>query len=127
MRYIIDSRFGVRLKGKPMIQLVISLALIFLIIIYPVMLAARFVGAGKTGLGSVIFSIFLLVIAGVLIRLFVTNEIAVGLITIPVGSIIYSFALDTTILSGFAISIQAALIVVVAFIALSGIFTVFGM
>jgi len=110
-----------------MIQLVISLAIIFIIIIYPVMLAARLVGAGKTGFGSVVFSLFLLVIAGILIRLFVSNEIGVGLITIPVGSIIYSFALDTTILRGFVISVLAVLIVVVAFIALSGIFAVLGM
>ena len=110
-----------------MIQLIISFAIIFIIIIYPIMLAARLVGAGKTGVGSVVFSLFLLLIAGVLIRLFTTNEIAVGLITISVGSIIYSFALDTTILRGFAISILAVLIVVVALIALSGIFTAFGM
>ena len=110
-----------------MIQLIISFAIIFIIIIYPIMLAARLVGAGKTGVGSVVFSLFLLLIAGVLIRLFTTNEMAVGLITIPVGSIIYSFALDTTILRGFAISILAVLIVVVALIALSGIFTAFGM
>ena len=108
-------------------QLVISLTIIFIIIIYPIMLAARLVGAGKTGFGSVVFSLFLLIIAGVLIRLFTTNEIGVGLITIVVGSIIYSFALDTTILRGFAISILAALIVVVAFIALSGVFAVLGM
>ena len=110
-----------------MIQLIISFAIIFIIIIYPIMLAARLVGAGKTGFGSVVFSLFLLLIAGVLIRLFITNDIGVGLITIPVGSIIYSFALDTTILRGFAISILAVLIVVVALIALSGIFTAFGM
>lgn len=48
-----------------MIQLVISLAIIFIIIIYPIMLAARLVGAGKTGIGSVIFSLFLLMIAGI--------------------------------------------------------------
>jgi hypothetical protein len=110
-----------------MMQLVFSLAIIFVIIIYPVMLAARFVGAGKTGFGSVVFALFLLVIAGILIRLFVTNEIGVGLITIPVGSIIYSFALDTTILRGFAISILAVTIVVVAVVLLSGVFGVLGM
>jgi hypothetical protein len=110
-----------------MIQLVISFAIIFIIIIYPIMLAARLVGAGKTGFGSVVFALFLLVIAGILIRLFVTNEIGVGLITIPVGSIIYSFALDTTILRGFAISVLAVLIIVVSVMALAGIFTAFGM
>ena len=110
-----------------MIQLLISFAIIFIIIIYPIMLAARLVGAGKTGFGSVVFSLFLLATAGILIRLFITDEIVVGLITIPVGSIIYSYALDTTILRGFAISILAVLIVVVALIALSGIFTAFGM
>ena len=109
-----------------MTQIVISFVIIFLIIIYPIMLAARLVGAGKTGVGAVTFSLLLLVIAGILIRLFITNELAVGLVTIPVGSIIYSYTLDTTIPRGFAISILAALIVVVAFIALSAIFTAFG-
>jgi hypothetical protein len=110
-----------------MIQLVLSFAFIFIIIIYPIMLAARLVGAGKTGFGSVVFSLFLLAIAGILIRLFITDEIVVGLITIPVGSIIYSFALDTTILRGFAISVLAVLIIVVSVMALAGIFTAFGM
>lgn len=110
-----------------MIQLVISLAIIFIIIIYPIMLAARLVGAGKTGFGSVVFALFLLVIAGIIIRLFITDEIVVGLVTIPVGSIIYSFALDTTILRGFVIAILAALIVLFAALVLSGIFTAFGM
>ena len=110
-----------------MIQLLISFSIIFIIIIYPIMLAARLVGAGKTGFGSVVFSLFLLAIAGILIRLFITDEIFVGLITIPVGSIIYSYALDTTILRGFAIALLAALIVVFAVLALSGIFTAFGM
>ena len=109
-----------------MIQLVISFAIIFIIIIYPIILAARLVGAGKTGFSSVVFALFLLAIAGILIRLFITDEIVVGLITVPVGSIIYSYALDTTILRGLAISILAMLIVVVAFIALSGLYTVFG-
>ena len=68
-----------------MTQIVISFAIIFVIIIYPIMLAARLVGAGKTGFGSVVFSLLLLVIAGILIRLFITDEIVVGLITIPVG------------------------------------------
>jgi len=109
------------------IQLIISFAIIFIIIIYPIMLAARLVGAGKTGFGSVVFSLFLLVIAGIVIRMFITNEIGVGLVTIPVGAIIYSFALDTTILRGFAISVLAVLIVVVSVLALSGIFTAIGM
>ena len=110
-----------------MIQLVISLAIVFIIIIYPTMLAARLVGAGKTGVGSVVFSLFLLLIAGVAIRLFTTNETAVGLITIPVGSIIYSYALDTTIVRGFAICVLAVLIIVVSLITLKGVFTAFGM
>ena len=109
-----------------MIQLVISLTIIFVIIIYPIMLAARLVGAGKTGFGSVVFALILLVTAGLIIRLFITDEIVVGLVTIPAGSVIYAFALDTTILRGFAIAILAAVIVLVAALMLSGIFTAFG-
>ena len=58
--------------------------------------------------------------------MFITDEIVVGLVTIPVGSVIYAFALDTTILRGFAIAILAAVIVLVAALMLSGIFTAFG-
>jgi hypothetical protein len=109
-----------------MMQLVVSLAIIFVIIIYPVMLAARLVGAGKTGFGSVLFAVFLQACAGILIRLFTTNQLVAGLIALIVGSIIYSMALDTTILRGFAISILAVTIVVVAVVLLSGVFAVFG-
>jgi hypothetical protein len=110
-----------------MMQLVFSLAIIFVIIIYPVMLAARLVGAGKTGFGSVLFAVFLQAGAGILIGLFTTNQLVAVLIALIFGSIIYSMALDTTILRGFAISILAVTIVVVAVVLLSGVFGVLGM
>ncbi len=110
-----------------MIQLVFSFAIIFFIIIYPVMLAARLVGAGKTGFGSVVFSVLLQVSLGLIIRLFVADELVGGLIALIGGSIIYSLALDTTILRGFAISILAVTILVVGLFLLAGIFAALGM
>ena len=114
-------------QGKPMIQLVISIAIVFIIVIYPVMLAARLVGAGKTGAGSAVFAVFLQLCFGILIKLFVVNQLVAGLIAVIGGSLIYSLALDTTILRGFAISILAVAIVAAAFLLLAGSLSILGM
>ena len=110
-----------------MMQIVISLAIIFIIIIYPVMLAARLVGAGKTGFGSVVFSVFLQLFLGILIKVFIVSELVAVLSAVIGGSVIYSSALDTSILRGFAISILAVIIVVGTIFLLAGIFAVLGM
>ena len=89
------------------------------------MLAARLVNAGKTGFGSVLFSVFLQMCLGLLIRLFIVNELAAVVIAVIGGSVIYSLVLDTTILRGFAISLLSVTIVVIAAILLSGVFGVF--
>ena len=109
-----------------MIQLVISLAIVFIIVIYPVMLAARLVGAGKTGVGSAVFAVFLQLCFGILIKLFAVDQLVAGLIAIIGGSLIYSLALETTILRGFAISILAVAIVVAAFLLLAGSLSILG-
>jgi hypothetical protein len=110
-----------------MIQLVISLAIIVIIIIYPVMLAARLVGAGKTGFGSAVFSVFLQACLSLVIRLFIASELVAVLIAIIGGSLIYSMALETTILRGFAVSILAVTIAVVAVVLFAGSLSIFGM
>lgn len=110
-----------------MTQIVISLAIIFIIIIYPVMLAARLVGAGKTGFGSAVFSVLLQSCLGILIKVFILSELVAVLIAVIGGSVIYSLALDTTILRGFAISMLAVTIVLGTMFLLAGIFAVLGM
>lgn len=110
-----------------MVQLVLSLALVFVIIILPVMIAARMVGAGRTSFWPVVFAVLLQVLFGVLIRLVIENELLLGFTSAVGGSLIYSFALKTTILRGFAISLLAVGIVVVALLLLTGVASVLGL
>jgi hypothetical protein len=102
-----------------MIQLVISLALIAIIVTYPVMLAARFVGAGRTGFGSALISFILLTCLSLVIRLYITNELVALLIAIIGGSLIYSWVLDTTVLRGFVVSILSIIIALVVILLLT--------
>ena len=96
------------------IVLLIYFLLITVILIYPVMLAARFVGAGKTGFSRAAIAVFLQVALSFLLKLFVTNNLIVVLVGITVGAVIYSLILNTTIPRGFAVGFLAAMIGAVA-------------
>lgn len=110
-----------------MIQLVFSLAIGFIFVIYPVMLAARLVGAGETGVWSAVFAVFLQLCFGICIEFFVVNQFIAGLFAVVGGSLIYALALKTTILRGFAISILAVAIVAAAALLLAGSLSILGM
>jgi hypothetical protein len=100
-------------------QLIISLALVVFVVTYPVMLAARFVGAGRTGFGSAVISFVLLTSLSLVIRLYVINELIALLIAVIGGSLIYSWVLDTTVLRGFIVSILSIAIAVVVILFLT--------
>jgi hypothetical protein len=103
-----------------MIQLIVAVLIVFLVAIYPVMLAARMVGAGRTGPGAALFAILLQAIFGIEIRLVVNDPLLQGIAAVLVGCAIYSFILQTTVLRGFAISVIAIVIVVLGLLLVAG-------
>jgi len=89
------------------------------------MLAAKIVGAGKTGFGPAVLAVILQACLSILIRQFVPSDLIALLAAVTVGSIIYSLTLDTTILRGFAVSILVVVIFVAAMLLFAGTFTIF--
>jgi hypothetical protein len=74
------------------------------------MIAARLVKANKTGFGSAVLALFLqLILAGAMLNLGPGPTLAL-IISVIGGAVIYAFALDTTILRGFIVSLLAGLI-----------------
>lgn len=108
-----------------MIQLIVAGLIAFLVAIYPVMLAARMVGAGRTGVGTVLFALLLQAIFGIEIRLLVADPLLQGLAAVLIGSTIYAFVLDTSILRGFAISVITLVIVVLGLLLFAGLGSAF--
>lgn len=93
-----------------MMQFLLGLAILLAVTVVPVMIAARVVGARKTGFGSAVFALFLqLILGGGLLQLGPGPTVALIAVVIG-GALIYAFALETTILRGFIVSLLVGLI-----------------
>ena len=104
---------GVRLHGGDMLDFIFLLTALVAILIFPVMIAARMVGAERPGFGSALLAVFLQACLSALLQAFSTNPIfAVGVAVVG-GAAIYAFALATSLIKGFLISILATIIAVV--------------
>ncbi len=104
--------------------LLIALALILLITVAPVMIAARIVGAGRTGFWICLLALFVsLIIVGVAVRMFHGG----GLLAFFVAPLGFMLILDTTYLRGLAIVvlqylITALIAVILTFTAVGSMF-----
>ena len=103
-------------------ELLLILAILVALLVVPVMLAARLVGAGKTGFGSALLAVVLQVCLSGVTQQVVASRPATLLIGIVVGSAIFALVLDTTWLRGVAIGLLSAIIgAVVAFLLASSL------
>jgi hypothetical protein len=98
----------------------IVLAIVLLVIVAPVMIAARIVGAGRTGFWfSLLALIVSFVIVGIAVRMFHGG----GLLAFFVAPLGFMLILDTTYLRGLAVVllqyvITAAIVFILAFTAI---------
>ena len=91
-------------------QFLLGFAILLVLTVVPVMIAARIVGARKTGFGSAVFALFLQLVLGAgLLQLGPGPTVALIAVVVG-GALIYAFALDTTILRGFIVSLLVGLI-----------------
>ncbi len=105
-------------------QFIFMLFALVAALLLPVMLAARMVGAGRTGFGSALLAVFLQACLSALLQAFSSNPIfAIG-VTIVGGSAIYAFALDTSLLKGLVVSVLATIIAFFVILLLAGTFAV---
>jgi len=104
--------------------LLIAIALILLITVAPVMIAARIVGAGRTGFWICLLALFVsLIIVGVAVRMFHGG----GLLAFFVAPLGFMLILDTTYLRGLGIVvlqylIAALIAVILTFTAIGSMF-----
>ncbi|WP_374012735.1 hypothetical protein [Pseudoxanthomonas koreensis] len=99
-------------------------AVLVVALVVPVMLAARMVGAERTGFGSALIAVILQMVLSAVVRSIASDQLIVVLVALIVGSGIYSFTLGTTLLKGFLVSIIATVIAVVAIVLLASSFAV---
>lgn len=87
--------------------------------VVPVMLAARMVGAGRTGFGSALLAVILQAVCSGVADKYLGNGWAGIAVAIVLGVAIYAYVLDTSWLKGLLLGILATVISALAAIALA--------
>ena len=107
-----------------MAQIILLFAALAVILVLPVMFAARMLRAEKTGFGIVLVAVILQIILSGIVERYAPDQLIAIAIAIVGGSAIYSYTLDTTLLRGFFIGVIATVIAVLAIVILAGFFAV---
>lgn len=105
-----------------MLEILTVIAVGFLVAVIPVMLAAKLVGAGRQGFGAALLAVVLQAILSIVLRSVALNPLLIIIVAVLVGSAIYAYVLDTTMVRGFLISVVAAVISVLIVVGLAGLF-----
>ncbi len=105
-----------------------TIVLIFIailaIVVVPIMIAAKIVGAGNTGFGSCLTAAFLLTAINTITSGMVGDDLIGATINAVVGAVVFKFVLDTTFVRGLFISVLATVIVIVGMLALASMLIV---
>ena len=109
-----------------MLKVLIAIAVAFLIAVFPVMFAAKLVGAGRHGFGASLLAVILQAILSVVLRSVALSPVLIIVIAILAGSAIYAYVLHTTMLRGFLLSVIAAVISVLIVLGLASLFALGG-
>jgi hypothetical protein len=108
-----------------MLTFLLGVLVIVAVVVFPVMIAARVVNAGKTGFGSALLAVILQVCLSAILNRFISNEVIGLVVGLALGAAVYAMVLDTTMLKGFIISILTTVIMVAAVFLLAGTFMAF--
>lgn len=103
-------------------EFIIILAIVIAAVVVPVMLAARFVGAGNVGFGSALVAVILQSALSAATRALAPNPAVALLVAVVAGSAIYAFVLNTTLVKGFLIGVISTVIAVVVFMLFGSLF-----
>lgn len=105
-------------------EYVLIFAVVVVVAVVPVMLAARFVGAGRVGFGSALVAVIVQSVLSAAMRAFAPSVGVALLVAILAGSAIYAFVLDTTFIRGFLIGIISTIVGVVVLVILANVLAV---
>lgn len=103
-------------------EFIIIFAVVVAFAVVPVMLAARFVGAGRRGFGTALVAVIAQSALSAATREFAPNLGVALLVAVVAGSAIYAFVLDTTLIRGFLIGIVSTVIGVVVLVIIGNLF-----
>jgi len=105
-----------------MLPLLIALFIIAAITVFPVMIAAKMVGAKNTSFGYALLVLILQGVMSALLNTFIHRPLLAGVLSLLLGPAIYAGVLKTTYLRGFAISILFVLIALLFLLLLAPMF-----
>ena len=105
-----------------MIGLLIALAVVALILVVPVMIGARMVGAEKTNFGAALLAVILLTVLAVIVQKLGFGPFVGFVVTAVVGAGLLAFLLGTTFWRGMAVSVIASVVQIGALLVLAGSF-----
>jgi hypothetical protein len=110
-----------------MTQVLVLLAALVLLASVPIMLAARALGAGRTGFGSALLAnVLSAVITTALEHLVPGGGLAGVAVAVLASSAVFAFVLETTLLRGFFIGLLSVLLTFTALLLLAGPLLVWG-
>ncbi len=95
------------------------LGLAAVVAVLPVMLAARMVGAGRTGFGPALLAVILQAVCSGVAERYLGNGWAGIAVAIVLGVAIYAYVLDTSWIKGLVLGILAIVLSALAAIALA--------
>lgn len=104
---------NVRLQVEASLKYILVFAFVVAVAVVPVILAARFVGAGRSGFGSTLIAVIMQSALSSATRALAPSLGVALLVAIVAGSAIYAFVLDTTLIRGFLIGVVSTVIGVV--------------
>ncbi|HVY23690.1 MAG TPA: hypothetical protein VG962_10095 [Steroidobacteraceae bacterium] len=96
-----------------MLGLLLFLLLLAAVTVFPVMIAAKLVGAKNTDFAHALLALFLQGVLSWVLHAIFLRPLLAGLISLLVGPAIYAAVLKTTYLRGLAISFLFVLIVMI--------------
>ena len=102
-------------------EYILIFAIAVAVAVVPVMLAARFVGAGRVGFGSALVAVIVQSILSAATRAFAPSVGVAPLVAVLAGSAIHAFVLDTTLIRGFVIGIVSTIVGVVVLVILASL------
>jgi len=103
------------------VEFVIIFAVIAVVLVIPIMIGARLVGAKNTGFGSALLAVVIVAGLSALISATITDEIIAFVGTAVVSAFVLSAILGTTFFRGLAISVIATVIQVVVIVFFAGL------
>ena len=96
-----------------MLPLLLFLLLLAAVTVFPIMIAARIVGAQNRSFGYALFALLIQAAVSAMLQTFIHRPLFAGIASLLIGPAIYAMVLKTTYLRGVVISILFVVIAVI--------------